>query len=241
MLNNIRRCFNKASGTYDEYSLTQQKVGANLIETLGLYTQTMENIIDLGCGSGIVTEQLALQYRYNEFYAIDIADQLLLLANKRLTKYKILTLEQDFDNLMNKEFNLMFANMSLQWSLDIAETIKKIAARLHVNGILAFSIPLSGTFPELINYSRNHYYLAEQIQHYINNAGLECIKHCTEYFYLSFSSTKLALKTIKSVGANCVFQPTCRTLKGKTFLERQDVHALTYHIGYFIARGTDAK
>ena len=72
MKSKIKECFNKAADTYDANCYIQKIAGKKLMSYLSEYVYKPDNILELGCGTGIVTEILANQYNnYNQFYALD--------------------------------------------------------------------------------------------------------------------------------------------------------------------------
>lgn len=234
---NIQRCFNKAASTYDQHCGIQKQIGEKLIDGLIQSSIQPEAIIDLGCGSGLVTEQLANQFNYKHFYAIDMADQLLLKANQRLANRSIAILENDFDFSYTPDmlFDLAFSNMSLHWSLDLEKTFSIIRNNLTENGMLAFSVPIVGTFSEFKAPHKNIFYLPTDIYRLLKNANFNNIEYKTEKFTLNFDSQISAIKSIKYVGANQKLELSKKIFPRHTLLE-QKPFSMTYHIAYFIVK-----
>ncbi len=234
--NKIRRCFNRAALTYDQRSYPQQMIGDNLINLLGKYISASESIIDLGCGSGLVTELLARRLSYKNFYAIDISDQLIAQADSRLHARDIQTFHKDFENFnfKNRLFNLVFSNMSLHWSRNLQKNLLTINNNMASNGIIAFTIPLDGTFTELACASRNNFHRYQDILNHLADAGFEPLSCFHESLTFIYSSWITALKSIKATGANYVFNREKKSLTGSLSLSNKP--NLSYHIGYFIGR-----
>lgn len=245
----IIRCFNKAANTYDAHANIQQLAGCKLIKLLVNYMLKANNIIDIGCGSGFTTEKLVMQYPYQRFYAIDIAEQLLKVAKKRLAAYCIDIHEQDFDNYdFPFSFDLAFANMSLQWSNNLGKLLSNIHYSLENNGIVAFSIPLNETFSELAATSKNKFYSSTNIIELLKQEKFTLLNHNYETLTIYYDSWIKAFKAIKSTGANYLKNRQHKSLRGKAYFhsminssQTQQIKALTYHIGYFIARKNDVS
>ena len=235
---NVRRCFNKSAQTYDENSVVQQQIGARLVRHLLQHTQYMEKIIDLGCGSGLTTEHLAAEMRYQQFHAVDIADRLLMKAQPRLNSYGIRPHEADFESWssISSGFDLVFSNMALHWSLCLADTLKNIHLHLHDAGLIAFSLPLQNTFQELPRGSKNHFISLEQARTLIEEIGFDLLFCHDEYISVLFESQLSAVKSIKAAGCNYVVtqQPSLR--RAQNDFNDNEPYSLTYHPGYFIAR-----
>ena len=239
---NIQRSFNKAVNTYDEYCHLQKKTGEKLLHLLSTHHNKKQKLrlIDLGCGTGIITEKLKSLFQDQELHAIDIADQLLLIAKKRLANEKnkkIKIYEADFDHLPHAcLFDIAFSNMALHWSMDLKKTLENINTFLTQKGVLAFSIPLSGTLPELNNdFARQALPDSGWIETLLTDGGYDIFTHQVEKIILPFHDTESALKTIKNSGANYVPHRKNKNLKGKSWIHSFKLEQLTYVIGYYLA------
>ena len=241
--NKIRDCFNKASETYDTNCQVQLRIAKSLINQVKNYQLSFNKIFDLGCGTGISTKILAETLEYEYLHAVDFAERLLEIARVRLAAYGAIVVESDFDLLdyQTEAYDLIFSNMSFQWSLDLIALIKKIHSILLSDGILAFSIPLSGTFYELNLGHVNQLFTQDKILDILNEIGFTTIYHYSESITNVFDSVPLALHSIKSIGANCLPQSMNKTLCGKSITEKffkknEPPYTLTYQIGYFILK-----
>lgn len=236
---NIRRCFNRAALTYDQNCQIQFTVGESLIQKLAVLQPYTNHIIDYGCGTGLVTAQLAMRFPYQHFYAIDIAERLLIQAQNRLENYGIQCLRNDFQSWQNRSinFNLVFSNLALHWSFDLKTILAAIYNCLVPQGLLAFSIPLAGTFDELKNITKNHFFEPIIIRQMLEEIGFNEIDFSEETIQKNFESIISAIKAIKAIGANYTKNKIYQGLRGKNFMHNlwQEPVLLTYQVGYFIA------
>lgn len=231
--NKVIACFNNAANTYDNNCSVQLEVGLELINKLLLLTPTYNNIIDLGCGTGIVTKKLSERFPEANIHAIDIACHLLKIAQNRLAENNVNVYERDFDNLSKAQFELAFANMSLQWSVFLPKSFISIRNSLKENGILAFSLPLIGTFSELPKESKMEFLEQRDTLKLLEQAGFINIYTSVSIIRLEFPSFLTALKSIKAAGANALKSNSSSLLK---FKDHQNSFFLTYKIGLFIAK-----
>lgn len=239
----IKNAFNKAANLYNNHCHLQFSAGKKLISLLNLQQFNLPRIIDLGCGTGIVTRELASQRNYSDFHAIDMADQFICKAKECLSEYNLKIYESDFDHLYqaNNPFDIIFSNMSLHWSPNFQATLHVITQMLSKNGILAFSIPLAGTFHELQTHCAvNDFFEQRFVENLIRLCGLE-LESANEKFVFQFDNLLEALKSVKAVGANYVNKNN-RRLQYNASLRKQLQDSmntsitLTYHVGYFIAK-----
>jgi len=236
----IKNTFNRASHCYDDHASIQQQIGFHLQELVQPYHRPNSTIIDLGCGTGITTQQLANRMIFRELHAIDIAESSLAIAKQRMPQSNIKIYFSDFDHLPadTSHFDLIFSNMALHWSDHIHSTIVTLTKRLTLSGMLAFSIPINGTFHELLShnfYSCRTFIHATSIKKTCAQNGLFC-KSWSKKTVLQFKSTHHTLRSIKNTGATYVNKKNHKGLVGKSFLMHKKIHSLTYNIGYFLIR-----
>jgi malonyl-CoA O-methyltransferase len=239
MNSKIKKSFNQAASSYDANCQLQQYTGEKLIDLLIPYHFTTPKIVDLGCGTGIVTEKLASACQFQELHAVDFADHLLEKASARLSHTQIKIQHADFDQgpLHHNLFDIMFSNMALHWSAHFQKTLKMLTSQLNDNGIIAFTVPLMGTLKELqTHFSINQFLHQDFINQQLIQNDCEILTNQHETILLRFDDTLSALRSIKHVGANATTSHTFTHMRGKSFLKNINIGKLTYQIGYFIAR-----
>lgn len=234
----IKQCFNKAAETYDAHSHIQHHTGCTLISSIKKIIQQANNILELGCGTGFISELLAKQIPFQHFEAVDIADQLLIKARERLRYAGVTVYEKDFDTLTitNHRYQLIFSNMSLQWSVAFKKTMQTIFQLLTEDGLFACTLPLAGTFDELPVSSRNHFFTFDFLCTQLISAGYELLFAHNEQYQMPFASPLEALRSIKATGAHYVKQSNATSRGLSAWTRHCNTNALTYCIGYFIAR-----
>lgn len=237
--NDIKKSFNKSHDNYDNSCHVQKMVGTDLIRYLKQHSEHASHILDLGCGTGLITEKLANEYHYHTFHAIDLAPLLLCKAKERLQPLGISVTEANFDDLpaFDCGFDIIFSNMALHWSASFNPLLKALKSFLTKKGLLAFSIPLLGTFCELEGrYAYNDFLSAALIDDELKDQGYDRLMYHQEKFILPFEHSLAAFRSIKNVGANHVTTRANKGLRGKSFIKQFDIKQLTYIIGYFIAQ-----
>ena len=237
----IKRCFNRACETYDLNCHVQIQAGQFLIDKLKNYQIHYDQALDVGCGTGMITKRLLEELYCNHLLGIDFSNNLLEIAQGRLVRYNADLIEFDFDQFLcqthQKRYDLIFSNMSLQWSDELALCIKQIYNHLSPNGIFAFSIPLQGTFFELNSIYSDQLHAYHDAFQMLSDFNVLLCEH--ESIVHSFDSVQSALQSIKMVGANSLSCVTNQALHGRSFLKnffkkKYPPYSLTYHVGYFI-------
>lgn len=245
-MNHIERCFNRSALSYNSHSQPQQRIAERLISSVYQYAQNYPLVADLGCGTGIVTQQLINRIRYNKLYAFDISEKCINLTKKRLPHASINIYHDDLHHLNHyqQSFNLIFSNMTLHWCPNIFNLMTIIKSALATEGIIAFSMPLAGTFKELKTSCRNHFYDLDNIAKYCRSSGINLLDIHEQSFIYNFNHWLEAIKSIKAAGANHLFhkknQGLCRPIQLKPERFFNDAYcnktSLTYHIGFFLGR-----
>ncbi len=240
MIKFIKNAFNKAAQHYDTSCQLQLKTGEVLIDLLKNHCINSHTILDAGCGTGIVTQKLASAFHYNTFYAIDLADQLLAKAKEKLNGLNIHVEPIDYNHVDRIPilFDMIYANLSFHWSSDFDKTLSSMRDKLKENGVLAFSVPLDGTFQEIKDYfSINKFHGLPFIEKQLANAEFAIIHAESQTITFEFDHVLQAIKSIKSVGAHYVANRNkfCFT-KLRKYLQNTEPFKLSYHIGYFIIK-----
>ena len=231
----IKNSFNLVQNTYDDHSIIQQLCGKELIKNLLILDKKdYGKIIDLGCGTGIITQILFNNIKFNKSYACDFAPNLLNYAKYRLKKFSTEILNSDYYNTLNKnlKYNLIFSNMSFQWCLDIELLLKLLYKNLEPYGILSFSIPVKGTLQNVPNQSKNNFYSIEYLRKLAIDIGYKIILVKDKNFEQHFPSFISAIRSIKNTGANILINSNKTTFFNKKLVKNKFI--LNYNIGFFI-------
>ena len=237
----IKHHFNRAYKTYDDYCAVQNDASQRILELLMQHEFHFEEIADFACGTGESTLRLIKKIRYEKCYAIDFSDKLLNIAANKLPD-TVRCVLSDFDTSLfpNDSLGLIFCNMGLQWSLNLERTLSLFNRYLIKNGYFAFSMPVTGNFPEMKTEFKSLLFSFEQIIHILNNTGFKLVAHCDYKNIQLFESYCYALKSLQRTGANFSPKSNNKGLKRvnvrEIFVEDCMVPKLTYHIGVFLCQ-----
>lgn len=121
---------------YTTQSSNQQQWAQELITKLAL--KGNEKILDIGCGDGKVTAEIASHVPSGFVVGIDSSDEMLIFARGEFpeTNYPNLTFKHiDARELnFNREFDVVFSNAALHWIVDHRSVLNGIKKSLKPSG-----------------------------------------------------------------------------------------------------------
>lgn len=106
-------------------------------------------VADLGCGTGRITARLHDYAQAAETVGLDSSSQMLEEANRR-TRPGLRFEAGDISDLgehLDGDWDLLFANASLQWLPDHAQMLPDLVDHLRPGGQLAFQVPANFEHP----------------------------------------------------------------------------------------------
>jgi malonyl-CoA O-methyltransferase len=206
----IKTQFNRAAECYDQYNQLQRAVGNALIRHLLTAGKTASSVIDLGCGTGVVTEALANAIPAIRIDAIDIADKLLAAAKHRLSGFNVNISLADFESFNAcDQYDLVFSNMALHWAADFPSLLRRIYSALTADGLLAFTVPVAGTFSDLKKQLPrvsgqaffNPFIEIKTLNDNLETAGFSMLTEDVQDYCYPYTNILSALMSLKHVGS----------------------------------------
>ena len=85
-MSRVRNSFNNASSKYNENAFLQNEIATRLSEKLKVITVDPETIIDLGSGTGFLSEKTAKIFPDARLVCVDFAQQSLIKNSQKLGK-----------------------------------------------------------------------------------------------------------------------------------------------------------
>ena len=133
---------------YRAASKHQKEWGSKIISELKL--RGSESVLDLGCGDGVLTEQLARLVPRGFVLGID-ASRGMIDAVKRLEKSNLTFRLMDISEInFENEFDLIFSNATLHWIKDHQKLLDSCHSALRKNGMIRFNFAAEGNCSSLI-------------------------------------------------------------------------------------------
>ncbi len=127
---------------YKQASRHQTEWGHCLIEELSL--EGNETILDLGCGDGGLTEQLALLVPDGQVLGIDASEGMIAAAQNR-SQANLSFERMDINTIhFQNMFDVIFSNAALHWILDHKRLLRNAYEALKENGALLWDFAGDG-------------------------------------------------------------------------------------------------
>lgn len=148
----ICNAFNTHAKTYEQSAKVQHEIGIRLFERLQYIKIQPRYILDIGCGPGIFLQQLKALYPKAHIIGLDLAYSMLEIAKSKQTwrkKWSLVNADMTVLPFATGQFDLIFANQVIHWSLPLAKVIRELNRVLNTQGCLMFSTLGPDTFLEL--------------------------------------------------------------------------------------------
>ncbi|MEA5511373.1 methyltransferase domain-containing protein [Crocosphaera sp. UHCC 0190] len=209
--------FSKGVIHYLEHSQVQKECANKLLNIIRNLNNLIPDgsILEIGCGTGFVTQGLIKQFSNRFLDIIDISPQMLNYCQENLeisdTQRELIQFEEIDGEKLDRENNTyaaIISSFTVQWFQDIVHSFNRLIKTLKPGGILLVAFPNDRCFPEWKNacdalnlpFTRNQ--LPNRIE-LINNLSIENIK---TYFYedkitINYTNSSDFFRSIKVIGA----------------------------------------
>jgi malonyl-CoA O-methyltransferase len=238
----VNRNFDRGSLTYDQIGSVQQQVAKDLVTFLRqtLPTFLPENILDIGAGTGFVTEHLLTYFPEASILLNDLSSHMLTKAQEKFqnnlrVNYHI----GDAETAVFDPTDLVISSMTFQWFENLPET----AARLFKGTkVLAFSTVLKDTFAEWRAFCQENNFpfkglllpLKEELETLC--LTLQPTRHSffNRQYSLTFSSAMHFIQYLKDLGVNSTISSETSSFPKKKILENPYPLTISYDIFFGI-------
>jgi malonyl-CoA O-methyltransferase len=138
--NKVQQRFNKSAITYNSAADLQKRIARTLATTMRELKP--KNILEIGCGTGLLSRELLTLFPTAEILLTDIAPNMLNACQKDLnTIANIKTLCIDGEKInLNTQFDLISSSMTMHWFNDFKSSLANLIAHLAPNGVLQFAL-----------------------------------------------------------------------------------------------------
>lgn len=199
----IKQRFGKKLGTYNENAKVQKQMCEKLLSYIPK-DRKYGNILEIGCGTGLLTKLAIDNLEYNSYIANDIVPTCEEYIKKINPKIEFIPKDiEEFIQSTEKKFDLIISNASLQWIENFDRFIGILIEKLNKGGLLVFSTFGKENFREIffVIGKTLQYYSAGELKEKFSN-----YQHTIEeeIRILAFKTPKDVLKHIQKTGVNAI-------------------------------------
>ena len=189
-------------------------------------------ILEIGCGTGLLTEMLSRAFPSSTIDAVDISPAMIKRARDNLAENKSVNwITADAEKIAEtKKYPLIASNCALHWIAPIQMIIQKLSVMLEPDGKLVFALMIRGTLLEL-NSARNRIAphkpprvtlpTEADVRKAINKAGLTICAKKSETIRQEYFSAEKMLKQLHDQGLT-----GGNKLDGSNLLTRSEISSL---------------
>lgn len=224
----VKRHFSKSAHTYNAAAVMQKEVAERLAERLPLFKMTPEHIIDLGAGTGFLSQHIRTYYPESLLTQVDLSLQMLQHSRQETEKKtpawrSWLGFATDRKNFFvnadayqlpfaDHSVDMIVSSLMLQWCDDLDKVLAECQRVLKPEGLLY----LATLGPDTLREIRQAWQVADgdgahtrvspfidmhDVGDALSRAGFINGVLDTEHIQLTYTEAKEAIKDLKDIGA----------------------------------------
>ena len=223
----VARSFSLAASTYDQVAALQRSVSEHLLTKIP--QRSFGNIIDLGCGTGVVSAQLTQRFPASSVFGLDIAEGMLEYARTRFSSSALHWCCADAESLplQDNSVELIFSSLAVQWCADFQQLCNEVIRVLKPGGscVLATLGPktlyeLRSAWQQVDGYVHvNRFIDSKAVMDAAQSAGFEC-EFWQQDIIMRYPELRQLTAELKALGAHNVNRGRPKGLTGRQRIEK---------------------
>ncbi|WP_339643371.1 methyltransferase domain-containing protein [uncultured Porticoccus sp.] len=144
--------FGSRAESYEAATPVQQVMGQCLLDKIRreLPDAEVQEILEVGCGTGRLTNALKALFPSANITAIDISQEMIDYATEQVPGPDYLVIDaEEYLQSLNRQFDLIVSNATVQWFVHLDKAIERMCSVLAPGGFLALGTFAERTFCEL--------------------------------------------------------------------------------------------
>ena len=217
-MSQVRTAFNKASSNYEDHAFLQKEIATRLSKKLDVITTKSDVILDLGAGTGLLSQQLEKRFGNSQIICLDFAQNSL---KHNPASHKICANASHLP-LADNSVDIVVSSLMMQWCPDLNQLFSEIHRVLKNDGLILFSTFGPDTLKELkkswsvvdnkthVNTFTDMHDIGDQLL----GAGFQSPVMEMETLTLTYQTVTDLLRDLKAIGAQSVGNRS-KSLTGK--------------------------
>lgn len=222
--------FERAADSYDAAAVLQREVGDRLLERLAYVKMQPQRVLDIGCGTGVLTEQLLQHYKKATVLGVDLAESMARRTAQRggwFRKPKTLSADASALPFAAASMDMLVSNLMLQWCNDLPQAFTEWGRVLRPDGLVMFATFGPDTLKELRaawQQVDGHSHVSQFVDMHdvgdaLLQAGFRDPVMDMERITLTYDAVPDLLRDLKAIGANNATAGRARGLTGKARMQ----------------------
>ncbi len=198
----LAKRFAKSLETYNDNAKVQRIMANKLLTYLDC--SKYNKILEIGCGTGLLTELCVNKLKFQKYTANDIVPECKNYITQILPQTEFLAGDiEECINKLDENYDLIISNAAFQWLNKFYPTVKLLVSKLTTNGILLFSTFGDRNFKEIfqITHKKLPYYSKDTLCNILSEFK-PIIEE--ETCVLNFQTAHDILKHLKLTGVNAI-------------------------------------
>ena len=199
----IKKRFRRKLNSYNENARIQKQMAEKLISMINP-TPNSTTILEIGCGTGLLTELVVNKLPFSSYIALDIVPECENYIKGIHSEIEFISSDiEEYIEATDKNFDLIISNASLQWVENFPDFVQKLEKKLKPNGKLLFSTFGKENFREI------YYVLGKSLKYYSKKELQDILVEYKplieeEVRIMAFDTPKDVLKHIQNTGVNAI-------------------------------------
>ena len=208
----VEYSFSEAAILYDRYADHHRIIAERLLDFVRPGAVD-GSILEIGCGTGILTEKLFDRFPDSNVTALDISRDMVDRCRSKLSfSSRISFLVTDAEEYCRRgvRYDLVVSSCSIQWFHDRSRFIESICTMLRAGGSCLMAIPVKGMLHELVEscicgartvMRQLDLDTGEEWKTRFENSGMDILASSVESVSCVYSHPLEVLKAIRGIGA----------------------------------------
>jgi malonyl-CoA O-methyltransferase len=155
----IAASFSKVANSYDNFAFIEQEIGNRLLQRLEYINIKPQYILDLGCGSGYLSNRLQQLFPNATIIGLDLSFEMVKFASLN-SKLKYCCADAESLPFSDQKFDLIFSSCCIPFIKDLESLYTELQRVLTIDGLLLFTTFGPDTLKELsleLNHTDMHH------------------------------------------------------------------------------------